>query len=904
MLTGIAALLLLFFWGLSRWGSTTAVETEAAAPSRAETPPKTIERALPPSSLDTPDCAIHGVVSMENDAGLAGAEICVMPLVPHPTKTGTFTRHNSRNSAKKICVLTDDKGAYVLSGLFQGELPLLSASAEGYLVKGDDGIRSPKPLRPKENRVINFQATQGVLLKVRVEDQGAGPIVGAKVYGRNNDYRGGDCAKGTSNKEGIAKLYCHPGDYRISSEPDGYSSAEVDANAPGKALLILKPAASISGRVTSDLEAALPVMTLEAHSKALYTKPTQSTRDGLFTIKSLKPGEYSLLAKGGGYFGVLDLPIVLAEGQALTGVEIKVRRGTPVTITLVRDDKSSCEAPRAWLKSKGKNRSTWWKSGAADEALHFSGVPPGRYEAEAVCNEGENILSQGEVTVGEEALELRYTLPAARPVRGRVLNAQGEPVAKAHITPWYKGDIDRSTDTDAQGNFSFNYRPGHWRIEVDHPDYLSVERELDLNELPTEPLKFVLEEGLTLVGQTINQDGIAVPGALVQSKDHKYEAQKVTSDAQGRFTLRGLRKGRLKLWAELGSARSEPKRISIPSSANLVTLKLIAPKGQIQGQVLSFDNQPVERAKVSLVADEKFKLMNGPAEKTAVTDTGGFFIFESLDARSFSLLAEHPEHGQGVVRGVRASEKPKIKLMGQAEVSGYVVDERGRKVERFELLAQYDFGLAGPKKTFTDGRYILHAIPAGQVRLAAYAGDQRGSLQINLRPGDKRSDLKIQLSSSALAGQLLEGGKPVPNEHLEFRCLWDPWNQRGQWRVQTDQEGRFSLAPFPICDMHVEFPLGFFDYKICNPMVARPTKEPLKLQLEGCVDYEPKLRHILDQLLVGAPNGSEIVGQFIAETKDPQVARTMLKIYLSSKMEVMRMMRELSKQSQSPASED
>ena len=144
---------------------------------------------------------------------------------------------------------------------------------------------------------------------------------------------------------------------------------------------------------------------------------------------------------------------------------------------------------------------------------------------------------------------------------GHVLNEQGAPISGVKVTavhlrePRSLSYIDE-VETDAQGYFLINREQaisgknaadvtdGTIQLRFNHPDYAYAE----LDDLRTfSPAKAIrlyvtLAEGRTVEGQVVNVNRQPVVGAAVEITFGNDYAQRrgATTDATGRFTLRGL----------------------------------------------------------------------------------------------------------------------------------------------------------------------------------------------------------------------------------------------------------------------------------------------------------------------------------------------------------------------------
>ena len=247
----IALGLITLLWALTRdrerSPSADNVQLTASPKRRDDTPALSGPGRHNPSA----SCSIEGQVSTPDGVGLEAVEICAQPLIPRPSNPGSLRVRDMNKPDLRLCARTNARGRYKISGFFAGEHPRIIASLDGYVVRLQSPSSILDALAPDEHRQnVNLVAIEGALLEVQVEDQGGGPIVGASI--KANNFKGATC-DGTSDGAGIARLWCLRKEYKVYAKLEGYQDTRAAASAPGKVLMVLKPGASISGRlITQD----------------------------------------------------------------------------------------------------------------------------------------------------------------------------------------------------------------------------------------------------------------------------------------------------------------------------------------------------------------------------------------------------------------------------------------------------------------------------------------------------------------------------------------------------------------------------------------------------------------------------------------------------------------------------
>jgi len=203
----------------------------------------------------------------------------------------------------------------------------------------------------------------------------------------------------------------------------------------------------------------------------------------------------------------------------------------------------------------------------------------------------------GQVTIvaGKNELEIRLE-PAAR-IEGRLLDAQGSPVARAdvrqsveHLGGWYLEDaFAPSCDvTDAEGHFVLEWlAPGLREVNAQHParpELGRVRAALECRAGETTRCELRLELGRTIAGRVVDEHGAPLVGWYVGSQPSDFLAQwyprSVTTDRDGRFRLVNLGEGAHDLdvrTPQLSAARLEVTAVATGTE----DLELVVPGAEL-----------------------------------------------------------------------------------------------------------------------------------------------------------------------------------------------------------------------------------------------------------------------------------------------------------------------------------
>src|SRR5579883_1481243 len=127
-------------------------------------------------------------------------------------------------------------------------------------------------------------------------------------------------------------------------------------------------------------------------------------------------------------------------------------------------------------------------------------------------------------------------------IRGRILDAEGEPVSGAAVRVVYPRPpytVFHETTTDRAGAFSFAHvRPGRVRVVADHdPRGVVTSAELVTEEGKTTEISLVLSAAGVVRGAVVDAADHPVAGATLSVEGTPWITRTATSDAAGAFAL-------------------------------------------------------------------------------------------------------------------------------------------------------------------------------------------------------------------------------------------------------------------------------------------------------------------------------------------------------------------------------
>jgi hypothetical protein len=400
---------------------------------------------------------------------------------------------------------------------------------------------------------------------------------------------------------------------------------------------------------------------------------TRSAADGTFTLAGLPPGRVRVMAERKSYLTSLGTSIEVADGEHKHGVELRLETGGAISGRVVWPD--GTPAVGATIKADidpaqmtGMGAMTAWRgansraTSAADGSFKLVGLGKGPFQLRAKATRDE----AGEKSTGAASLEkiapgvveALLTLQPTLTLAGRVVDAQQAPRTSFEIRyepvdaqrPFWLGTASKRTQSfadRADGTFEvLSLEPGRWKVHAVVADYGNSDAlEVDLPASTDAELVLVVKASVSAAGLVVAPDGTPVAGARVRAvvgsgpwagmQGLGEERPEATSDAQGRFSLRGLDAGRTRLAATAENwAPSETLELDLAEGAEAANLRLeLRTGGRILGEVYAKDGKPSSGK--SVMASHT----TGGDSKMTGTDSDGHFEIAHVRPGKWQLVS-------------------------------------------------------------------------------------------------------------------------------------------------------------------------------------------------------------------------------------------------------------------------
>ncbi len=387
------------------------------------------------------------------------------------------------------------------------------------------------------------------------------------------------------------------------------------------------------------------------------------------------------------------------------------------------------------------------------------GVSPGELRVLARHPEFvESVSDPVRLAAGAEA-EVEVVLRAGRRVEGRLVDADGFPVALARVRlQARRGAFDRTLLTRADGTFAVAVAPKELVVSVfgvDDPLRVALRREVTLGDDPREQLELALPAPRKDVRFEVLDDRdepVAVAQVTVLSLDPEVPLRETRfSAADGTVELAAAAGIQARVSVESpGFARLDAVWPELPEEGRLRLQRATAVTGRVTGVR---GRQPASGARVVFRGEG--------IRREARADGNGEYRLGDVPPGAFTVSVEHPELGRGSLEVTvsrrerdRPFEVPTIDLVEAASVRGRVLDTAGEAVPGARVAAgvvpaYVPQGALPQGMVVTDGagEFVLEGVEAGRRTVSAQAsGVGRGNVTVVLGAGDEHRDLVIRLT--------------------------------------------------------------------------------------------------------------------------------------------------------------
>jgi hypothetical protein len=445
---------------------------------------------------------------------------------------------------------------------------------------------------------------------------------------------------------------------------------------------------------------------------------------GLVSVRveapGLAPRSFDRLSPG------TPLVVTLAKGKSMEGVVRDGASTQPVAGAQVEARPVSGTWGAPWEAEAGVVAAVTDKKGA----FRLDGLPAETQTVSAGAR-GYGRATRQSVLPGSR-VEL-FLFPGAS-LRGVVKGPQNQPLPGVVVrleggARSFFGARLASRTTDAAGRFEFlGVEPGTYQLLAHHKDWaLGVLGDIVVERLRDTEVDVRLEPGKRVTGRLVDADQRPLPGRVVFEElagegplRSAAALLRAETDADGRFTVERLPTGDHALSADARGFSAKRVDVQVRARDKEVALGdiVLEPGAIIRGRVRDKAGLGVGSARIfSLPAGG----MRVGVAVESLSEADGTFVLAGLQAGSYRLQVSAPGYGGGSATAVTGSEKVEIVLEPAGSITGLVVDEAGRTVDSFEVVAnptrREPGGFMNRSRgdgSSGDGRFSLLDLPAGE----------------------------------------------------------------------------------------------------------------------------------------------------------------------------------------------
>ena len=574
----------------------------------------------------------------------------------------------------------------------------------------------------------------------------------------------------TSDASGRFSVRVHPAAHDLSFRKAGFAPKIVRDHRPraGEELLVtLEPPVVVRGRVIRADGRGVPSVEVGLSQFSRQNpKEARTAADGKFEFGGLASGPHEL--------HVRHDKLGLYESRTIDAPADDVRivlepRGT--VRGRVLDGSTQQPVPRFQISlvpeppTEGPVRQVQGQDPAG--AFAMSDLAPGSYAVEVTAEGYVRTRLEGvRVAVDPAATELEVVLDADAPIRGRVTDGEGAPVAGAQVTPKGEDLRIRSVRSDEAGRFELRGLPaGEVPVHFQADGFLLEKRMLDTRAASR--FEVVLRRGLSLVGEVV-RSGRGVEGAEVRATSSEQGAleQRTFTDERGRFRLSGLRPGRYQVRAQ---ERNDSVVVDDVDVAQAPALRLVL--GQVAtvvGRVVGLPRDGQQRRVLVLARAENHR------SSSAAVGADQSFRFDDLPPGRVELEAQVE-----AASGTRLSRKVELRLAagetaeatlefpGGIVVSGRVVRD-GQPVAGARVYFIGSPGDVAGTRTDARGIYEMPGLEPGTYTVSA---DQEDGPEFTTQHVVTASgQLDIDITEGTVSGRVLhkETGAPLADARVSI----------------------------------------------------------------------------------------------------------------------------------------
>jgi protocatechuate 3,4-dioxygenase beta subunit len=508
------------------------------------------------------------------------------------------------------------------------------------------------------------------------------------------------------------------------------------------------------------------------------------------------------------------LTITLVKGGAIEGVVREGNTGSPVPRVVVEAREERRTVSAAWEADSGVVRAQTDDQGR----FRLAGVAAGLHTVSARAR-GYDTARRNSVRTGGR-LDL-YLFPGSGVV-GTVRDAQGQPVAKAIVRadgsalPMRFSGGGTPVATDAEGRFELTgLRPGRYRLVVRATDFaVATVDGITVEEGADAEMDVVLHRGAPLTGRLLGPNEKPAAGRVSvhepegpapigledmlsaeAGEDGRFRVERV---APGSWVVAVIAPGFAvqRLSADVGTAGTPVDLGDVVLETGLT----------IRGRVRDRAGSPIADALINgMFRRPGFGGGNMPSARS---EADGTFVLAGLSPGTYRLQVRAQGYGDSAKSAEPGGEPVDFVLDAAGAVTGLVMDEAGRPVDSFRVMARpvvEETGLRFPPKQdlFADpeGRFTLDNVAPGTYVLQVSAPERADGVVSGVKVASAATvDVgRVRLGAGGtVRGIVVDGGgTPIAGATVAARSASQSFGPPPGGDSVSDAAGAFEVRGVP-----------------------------------------------------------------------------------------------------------
>lgn len=618
--------------------------------------------------------------------------------------------------------------------------------------------------------------------------------------------------------------------------------------------LFLRPGGSVAGKVVEADGSPVEGATVSVRPSSTgwlammdMNLPGSARTDakGAFSFEGLPAGtRWEARAEKDGFSDGKSRAVDLERGDRIADLDVRLdaaatlafrlidERGEPLTEAQVSVEAAS-KAPAGPRGRRGGPRF----GGGVDEdqidvgkdgRFRVRGLDGGTFDVTVSPADGVDIEREGVKLTAAETADLgTLKVVEGSRIAGTITDRTGEPVAGAEIQAfWIDGDSPRGRNAKSKADGT--YKLGGLgdaplqQVRV-RADGFAESRKQAVTP-GDEGVDFVLEKTASVIGKVVNADGTVPPAFRVQAhpeakagegmfgiRFRSFRDDKPFTDPAGNFRVDDVEPGKVTVEATaIGRAPARKAGVDVASEAIVDVGTLVLEDGRtLRGRVVDAkDDTPLAGSAVTVMEAQGGMRIRIPgmteSAGSAVSGTDGGFEIRGLEARNYTVAAQHPDFSPNeTVVEVPADQDPGeivVKLSRGGTLTGMVRDAGRQPVPNANILAVKGMfgGEMNSAATGVDGRYTIAKLSPGTYNVMRQPEDGRvvigmGMKQAVIREGETTTLDFDEAAKHTIRGRVLRNGKPVTNAYLVV-FQGDTFSAQGMKTTSVDSEGRYEVG--------------------------------------------------------------------------------------------------------------